>query len=66
MWTLLRSPRIPSSELQMPEIERSWGWPVAAAILATVFVTGLRPGVKFHSMTYIRLNAFSHAIQRKG
>ena len=49
MWTLLYGPRIPSSELQMPEIERSWGWMVAAAILAVVFIAGLGPGVKFHS-----------------
>jgi hypothetical protein len=50
MWTLLRGPRIPSSELQMPEIERSWGWMGAAVILATLFIAGLGPGVKFHSL----------------
>ena len=49
MWTLLRGPLIPSSELQMPEIKRSRGWMVAAVILATVFVAGLGPGVKLHS-----------------
>jgi hypothetical protein len=49
MWTLLQGPRIPKSELQMPEIGRSWGWIIAAAILAVVFVAGLGPGVKFHS-----------------
>ncbi len=49
MWTLLRGPLIPSSELQMPEIERSQGWMVAAVILAIVFIAGLGPGVKFHS-----------------
>jgi hypothetical protein len=49
MWTLLRGPLIPNSELQMPEIERSRGWMVAAVILATVFIAGLGPGVKFHS-----------------
>ena len=49
MWTLLRSPRIPSSELQLPEIEHSWGWVVVALLLATVFTAGLGPGVKFHS-----------------
>ena len=49
MWTLFRGPLIPSSELQMPEIERSRGWMVAAVILAIVFITGLGPGVKFHS-----------------
>jgi hypothetical protein len=50
MWTLLHSPRIPSSELQMPEIERSPGWMVAAAVLALVFIAGLGPGVKFNSV----------------
>ena len=49
MWTLLRGPLIPSSELQMPEIERSQGWMVAAVILAIVFIAGLGPGVKLHS-----------------
>jgi len=49
MWMLLRGRLIPSSELQMPEIERSWGWMVAAVILATVFIAGLGPGVKLHS-----------------
>jgi hypothetical protein len=49
MWTLLRGPLIPSSGLQMPEIERSWRWMVAAVILALVFIAGLGPGVKFHS-----------------
>ena len=48
MWTLLNGPRIPSSELQMPEIERSWGWMGAAAILAIAFILGLGPGVKLH------------------
>lgn len=46
MWTLLHGPRIPSSEFQMPEIERSRRWIVAAAVLAVVFVAGLGPGVK--------------------
>lgn len=49
MWTLLHNPRIPSSELQMSEIERSLRWIVAAVILATMFIAGLGPGVKFHS-----------------
>jgi hypothetical protein len=48
MWTLLHGPRIPSSELQMPEVERSPGWVIAAVVLAIVFVAGLGPGVKFH------------------
>ena len=50
MWTLLRSPRIPSSELQMPEIERNRGWMVAAAVLAIVFIAGLGPGVRLSSV----------------
>jgi hypothetical protein len=50
MWTLLHGPRIPSSELQMPEIERSQGWMVAAAVLAIVFIAGLGPGVKINSV----------------
>jgi len=49
MWTLLHNPSIPSSELQMSEAERSRGWIVAAVILATMFIVGLGPGVKFHS-----------------
>jgi hypothetical protein len=49
MWTLLRGPRIPSSELQMPEIELNRAWMVAAAVLATVFIAGLGPGVKFNA-----------------
>lgn len=50
MWTLLRSPRIPSAELQMPEIERNRGWMVAAAVLAIVFIAGMGPGVRFNSV----------------
>jgi hypothetical protein len=50
MWTLLRGPRIPSSEFQMPEIARSRGWIIAAVILAIAFIAGLGPGVKFHSL----------------
>jgi hypothetical protein len=48
MWTLLRGPRIPDSDLQMPEIERSPGWMFAAVILAIMFIGGLGPGVKLH------------------
>ena len=44
MWTLLQGRGVPSSELQLPEIERSRGWMVAAAILAVAFVGGLGPG----------------------
>jgi hypothetical protein len=48
MWNLLYGPRIPSSELQMSEIERSRGWIIAAVVLAIGFIMGLGPGVKFH------------------
>lgn len=48
MWNLLKDPRIPSSEFQMPEIERSRGWIIAAAILAMGFIAGLGPGVKLY------------------
>ena len=48
MWNLLYGPRIPSSEFQMPEIERSRGWIIAAVVLAIGFIMGLGPGVKFH------------------
>ena len=51
MWTLLRGTRIPSSDLQMPEIQRSWGWMVVAIIMAIGFIAVLVPGVKFHSAT---------------
>lgn len=50
MWTLLYGRRIPSSELRMPEIERNRGWMIAAVLLAIVFIAGLGPGVKFHSV----------------
>ena len=50
MWNLLRGPRIPSSEFQMPEIERSRGWIIAAVVLAIGFIAELGPGVKFHSL----------------
>lgn len=50
MWNLLYGTRIPSSEFQMPEIERSPGWIIAAVVLATGFIAGLGPGVKFHSL----------------
>jgi hypothetical protein len=48
MWNLLYGPRIPSSEFQMPEIERSRGWIIATVVLAIGFIMGLGPGVKFH------------------
>ena len=47
MWTLLRGPRIRSSEMQMPEIDRSWGWIAVATILAIAFIAVLGPGVRF-------------------
>jgi hypothetical protein len=50
MWALLYGPRIPSSEFQMPEIDRSRGWIIAAAVLAIAFIAGLGPGVSFHSL----------------
>jgi hypothetical protein len=50
MWTLLHGPRFPSSEFQMPEIERSRGWIIAAVVLAIGFIMGLGPGVRFHSV----------------
>ena len=49
MWSVLRSTKIPSTELQMPEIESSWEWIVAAVILALGFIVGLGPSVKFQS-----------------
>jgi hypothetical protein len=51
MWILLRSPRITSIEWQIPEIERSREWVVAAAVLAIVLIAGLGPGVKFDSVS---------------
>jgi hypothetical protein len=50
MWTLLHGPRVPSSELQVPEIERNRGWMIGAAVLAIAFIAGLGPGVKFNSL----------------
>jgi hypothetical protein len=50
MWTLLQGPRISSSELQMPEIERNRAWMVAAAVLAILFIAGLGPGVRLGSL----------------
>jgi hypothetical protein len=41
--------RIPSTQLQMPEIKRSWGWMITALVLAILFIARLGPGVKFHS-----------------
>ncbi len=50
MWTLLYGPRIPSSDFQMPEINRSRGWIIAAVLLAIGFIAGLGPGVRFHPL----------------
>jgi hypothetical protein len=50
MWTLLYGPRFPSSEFQMPEIERSRRWIIAAVVLAIAFIMGLGPGIRFHSV----------------
>jgi len=49
MSNLLQGPRIPSSEFQMPEIERSRGWIIAAVVLAIGFHrgTGTRREVSF-------------------
>jgi hypothetical protein len=47
MWTLLAGPRIPSSEMQVPEIGRSWGWIAAAIIMAITFMAVLGPGIRF-------------------
>ena len=49
MWSLLYGPRIPSSEFQMPEVERSWPWIIAAEMLAIGSIAGLGPGVRFRS-----------------
>jgi hypothetical protein len=49
MSTLLHGPRIPSSQLQMPEIRRAWEWLIAAVVLAILFLAKLGPGLKFHS-----------------
>jgi len=50
MWTLLHGSRIPSSEFQMPKIERSRGWIIAAVVVAIGFIMGLGPGLRFHSV----------------
>jgi len=48
MWTLLKNPRTPGSKFQMPEVERSLVWIIAAVVLAIGFIAGLGPGVKLH------------------
>lgn len=47
MGMLLRGPRVRSTELQMPEITRSWGWIVAAGVVAVLFIAVLGPGLKW-------------------
>lgn len=49
MWTLFRGSRISNGKMQLQEIERSWGWMLAAVILSVLFIAGLGPGVRFHS-----------------
>ncbi len=56
MWNLLYGPRIPSSEFQMPEIERSRGWIIAAVVLAIGFIAGLGPGVRFQYLNGFRVS----------
>ena len=48
MWALFHGPRLASSKLQLPILERSWGWMIAATGLAIVFIAGLGPGVIFN------------------
>ncbi|HEY6970853.1 MAG TPA: hypothetical protein VJA94_16700 [Candidatus Angelobacter sp.] len=48
MWTLLQNPRMPSSQFQMPEMERSLAWIIVAVVVAIGFIAGLGPGVKLH------------------
>ncbi len=48
MWSLLYGPGFPCSEFQMPGIERSRGWIIAAVVLAIGFITGIGPGVRLH------------------
>lgn len=50
MWKLLYSRRFPRTQFQMPEIRRSWGWIIAAVVLAMAFIAGLGPGLKLHSL----------------
>ncbi|HEY6250584.1 MAG TPA: hypothetical protein VI685_11540 [Candidatus Angelobacter sp.] len=48
MSNLLYGAKIPRSEFLLPEIKRSLGWIIAAAVLAIVFIAVLGPGLKFH------------------
>jgi hypothetical protein len=47
MGTLLRGPRVRSTEFQMPPITRSWGWIAAAGVLAIFFIAVLGPGLRW-------------------
>lgn len=47
MGLLLRGPRVRSTELQMPEITRSWGWILAAVALALLFIDVMGPGFRW-------------------
>jgi hypothetical protein len=47
MGMLLRGPGVRSSEFQMPAITRSWGWIIAAGVLALGFIAVLGPGIKW-------------------
>jgi hypothetical protein len=49
MGLLLRGSRVRSTEFQMPEITRSWGWIVAAGALAVLSIAVLGPGFKWHA-----------------
>lgn len=50
MWAVFYDPRTPSSEFQIPEIERNWRWIVTAIVLAVGFIAELGPGVRFHAL----------------
>ena len=41
---LLRGPRVRSTEFQMPEITRSWGWIIVGGILTVLFIAVRGPG----------------------
>lgn len=49
MPSLLHGRQIPAGEFQIPEIERSRVWIIAAALLAIVFIAALGPGLRFRS-----------------
>lgn len=49
MWTLLRGRQTAGTELELPEIQRSLWWMVAAIILAIGFIAILGPGITFQA-----------------